>query len=174
MSLTVLLGGARAGKSALALELAGRHDGPVVFVATAEPGDDEMAARIGQHQRERPAEWRTIEEPFDLRSALASVEPEACVVVDCLTLWVSNLLTRDDDLIAEAEAVAELAAERSSPTIVVSNEVGLGIVPAVEVAREYRDLLGGVNAAFVRRAADAAFVVAGRALPLQKRWRPGA
>jgi adenosyl cobinamide kinase/adenosyl cobinamide phosphate guanylyltransferase len=174
VSLTVLLGGARAGKSALALELAGDHDGPVVYVATAEPGDDEMATRIAQHQRERPAEWRTIEEPFELRSALASVEPEACVVVDCLTLWVSNLLARGEDVVAEAEAVADLAAGRSSPTIVVSNEVGLGIVPAVEVAREYRDLLGAVNAAFVRRAADAAFVVAGRALPLQEEWHPRA
>lgn len=174
MSLTVLLGGARAGKSALALELAGHHDGPVVYVATAEPGDDEMAARIAQHRHERPAEWRTVEEPFELRSALASVEPESCVVVDCLTLWVSNLLTRGDDVVAEAEAIAELAAGRAAPTIVVSNEVGLGIVPASPVAREYRDVLGAVNAAFVRRAADAAFVVAGRALPLQEGWRPHA
>ena len=174
MSLTVLLGGARAGKSALALELARGHDGPVVYVATAEAGDDEMAARISQHRTERPAEWTTAEEPIALRSTVAAIEPDACVVVDCLTLWVANLLARGDDVLPEAEALAELAAGRPAPTIVVSNEVGLGIVPTSPVAREYRDLLGAVNAAFVRRAHDAAFVVAGCPIPLQPRWRPGA
>jgi adenosyl cobinamide kinase/adenosyl cobinamide phosphate guanylyltransferase len=174
VSLTVLLGGARAGKSALALELARDRGGPVVYVATAEAGDDEMSARIARHRVERPDEWRTVEEPVALRSALASAEPEACVVVDCLTLWVANLLARGDEVLPEAEAVAELAAGRSGPTIVVSNEVGLGIVPTSPVAREYRDLLGAVNAAFVRRAADAAFVVSGCAIPLQPGWRPGA
>ena len=174
MSLTVLLGGARAGKSALALELAQEGDVPVVYIATAEAGDDEMAARIAQHRAERPEAWRTVEEPVALRSVLASIEPAACVVVDCLTLWVANLLARGDDVLPEAEAVAELAAGRSGPTIVVSNEVGLGIVPASPVAREYRDLLGAVNAAFVRRAEDAAFVVSGCAIPLQPGWRPRA
>ncbi len=174
MSLTVLLGGARAGKSALAVELALEHDGPVVYVATAEARDDEMAARIAQHRTDRPDGWQTVEEPVALRAVLASVESEACVVVDCLTLWVANLLERDDDVLSEAEAVAELAAERSGATIVVSNEVGLGIVPASPLAREYRDLLGAVNAAFVRRAADAAFVVSGCAIPLQPGWRPRA
>ena len=174
MSLTVLLGGARAGKSALALELARDQGAPVVYIATAEAGDEEMASRIAQHRGERPETWRTVEEPIALRSAVAAVEPEACVVVDCLTLWVANLLARGDDVLPEAAAVAELAAERSGSTIVVSNEVGLGIVPATPVAREYRDLLGAVNAAFVRRADDAAFVVAGRAIPLQPEWRPSA
>jgi adenosyl cobinamide kinase/adenosyl cobinamide phosphate guanylyltransferase len=174
VSLTLLLGGARAGKSALALELAQDVGGSVVYIATAEAGDDEMTARIARHRAERPGEWRTVEEPVELGSALASAEPEACVVVDCLTLWVANLLARGDAVLAEAEAVAELAAGRSGSTIVVSNEVGLGIVPASPVAREYRDLLGAVNAAFVRRADDAAFVVAGRAIPLQPDWRPRA
>jgi adenosyl cobinamide kinase/adenosyl cobinamide phosphate guanylyltransferase len=174
VSLTVLLGGARAGKSALALELARDQRAPVVYVATAEAGDDEMAARIAQHRTERPESWRTVEEPVALRSAFGSIDPEACVVVDCLTLWVANLLARGDDVLPEAQAVAELAAGRRGPTIVVSNEVGLGIVPTSPVAREYRDLLGAVNAAFVRKAKDAAFVVAGRAIPLQPGWRPGA
>jgi adenosyl cobinamide kinase/adenosyl cobinamide phosphate guanylyltransferase len=174
VSLTVLLGGARAGKSALALELARDQGSPVVFVATAEAGDEEMAARIAQHRTERPETWRTVEEPVALRSALASIEPDACVVVDCLTLWVANLFARGDEVLPEAEAVAELAAARPGPTIVVSNEVGLGIVPASPVAREYRDLLGAVNAAFVRSAKDAAFVVSGRAIPLQPGWSPSA
>lgn len=174
MSLTVLLGGARAGKSALALKLARGHDGRVVYVATAEEGDAEMVARIAQHRTERPAEWATAEEPVALRSTIAAIEPDACVVVDCLTLWVANLLARGDDVLPEADAVAELAAGRPGPSIVVSNEVGLGIVPTSPVAREYRDLLGAVNAAFVRRAHDAAFVVAGCAIPLQPGWRPRA
>ncbi|MDX6422979.1 MAG: adenosylcobinamide kinase / adenosylcobinamide-phosphate guanylyltransferase [Gaiellaceae bacterium] len=174
MSLTVLLGGARAGKSALALELARNQCAPVVYIATAEAGDEEMASRIEQHRKERPEAWRTVEEPVALRSALASVEADTYVVVDCLTLWVANLLARGDDVLPEAEAVAELAAGRRGPTIVVSNEVGLGIVPASPVAREYRDLLGAVNAAFVSKAKDTAFVVAGRAIPLQPGWRPGA
>ena len=174
MSLTVLLGGARAGKSALALDFARDQSAPVVYVATAQAGDEEMASRIAQHRTERPEAWRTVEEPIALRSAVAAVEPDACVVVDCLTLWVANLLARGDDVLPEAEAVAELAAGRRGPTIVVSNEVGLGIVPASPVAREYRDVLGAVNAAFVRRADDAAFVVAGCAIPLQPGWRPRA
>ena len=174
MSLTVLLGGARAGKSALALALASDHGGPVVYIATAEAGDDEMAMRISRHRAERPDEWETVEEPIELRSVLASVQPEACVVVDCLTLWVANVQARGGDVVSEADAVAELAAARRSPTIVVSNEVGLGIVPASPVAREFRDLLGAVNAAFVRRADDAAFVVSGCAIPLQRGWRPRA
>jgi adenosyl cobinamide kinase/adenosyl cobinamide phosphate guanylyltransferase len=174
VSLTVLLGGARAGKSALALELARDHTGPVVYVATAEAGDDEMAARIAHHRTERPDEWETVEEPIELRAVLASAEAEACVVVDCLTLWVANVQAHGGSVVEEAEAVAELAAARRSPTIVVSNEVGLGIVPASPVAREFRDLLGAVNAAFVRRAADAALVVSGCAIPLQAGWRPRA
>jgi adenosylcobinamide kinase / adenosylcobinamide-phosphate guanylyltransferase len=174
VSLTVLVGGARAGKSALALELAHDQGAPVVYIATAEAGDEEMASRIARHRTERPEMWRTVEEPIALRSALASVELDACVVVDCLTLWVANLLARGDDVLSEGEAVAELAAGRRGPTIVVSNEVGLGIVPVSPVAREYRDLLGAVNAAFVCRANDAAFVVAGRAIPLQPEWRPRA
>ena len=145
-----------------------------MYVATAEAGDDEMVVRIARHRSERPAEWRTVEEPVALRSALVSVEPGACVVVDCLTLWVANLLARGDDVLPEAEAVAELAAGRSGATIVVTNEVGLGIVPAAPIARDYRDLLGAVNATFVRRAADAAFVVSGCAIPLQPGWRPRA
>jgi adenosyl cobinamide kinase/adenosyl cobinamide phosphate guanylyltransferase len=174
VSLTVLLGGARAGKSALAVELARDQGAPVVYIATAEAGDEEMASRIAQHRTERPDTWRTVEEPTALRSALAAVEQEACVVVDCLTLWVANLLARGDDVLPEGEAVAELAGGRHGPTIVVSNEVGLGIVPVSQVAREYRDVLGAVNAAFVRRADDAVFVVAGCAIPLQPGWRPRA
>lgn len=172
MSLVVLLGGARAGKSALAVELAARWDGTVVFVATAQAGDDEMARRIEQHRADRPDRWTTIEVPLALRDALASLDAATLAVVDCLTLWVANLLARGDPVLEEAEAVAELAAARTAPVIVVTNEVGLGVVPANSMGREYRDVLGAANAAFVRRATDAAFVVAGRPLALSSEWLP--
>jgi adenosyl cobinamide kinase/adenosyl cobinamide phosphate guanylyltransferase len=165
MTLTLLLGGARAGKSALALRHARAHGGPVVFVATAEPGDAEMAERIARHRAERDAGWATVEAPRDLAGALAGAPPEACVIVDCLTLWVANLLDRGDDEVAGlAAAAADLAGGRAGPTIAVSNEVGMGVVPASAVGRRYRDLLGRVNAVWAARADAAALVVAGRPL----------
>ena len=172
MSLVVLLGGARAGKSALAVALAREWDGPVAYIATAEAGDDEMARRIARHRDERPAGWSTIEEPVALGDALRAVGGGTCVIVDCLTLWVANLIAQDADVLADAEAAADVAAARDAPTLVVTNEVGLGVVPATPLGREYRDLLGAVNAAFVGRADDAAFVVAGRAFALRRGWRP--
>jgi adenosyl cobinamide kinase/adenosyl cobinamide phosphate guanylyltransferase len=172
VSLVVLLGGARAGKSALAVSLAERWSGPVAYIATAEAGDDEMARRIEQHRSERSQSWTTIEEPVALRDALRALDTDTLAVVDCLTLWIANLLTRGNAVLAEAEAVAELAAVRAAPVIVVTNEVGLGVVPASALGRDYRDVLGSVNAAFVRRSTDAAFVVAGRPLALSPAWQP--
>jgi adenosylcobinamide kinase / adenosylcobinamide-phosphate guanylyltransferase len=172
VTLVVLLGGARAGKSTLAVELARSWGGPVTYVATAEAGDDEMARRIEQHRAQRPQEWTTIEEPLALGDALRALDDRALAVVDCLTLWVANLMARGDPVLAEANAVAELAAKRGAPVIAITNEVGLGIVPATPLGREYRDVLGSVNATFVRRATDAAFVVAGRPLALGSNWFP--
>ena len=169
MSLTFLLGGARSGKSTLAVELARTWAGPVTFIATGEPRDDEMAERIRAHQSERPAEWRTVEAPLDLRKALDLVADEAAVVLDCLSLWVANLLERGDaaeEIELESRAVSALAAARRSLTVAVSNEVGLGVVPNTELGRRYRDVLGRVNAAWAADAEHAAFVVAGRSLRL--------
>jgi adenosylcobinamide kinase / adenosylcobinamide-phosphate guanylyltransferase len=169
MPLVLLLGGARSGKSRLALRMALRTGAPVTFIATGQPGDAEMASRIDRHRRERPAAWRTIDEPRDLAGALGSAGSEDCVVVDCLTLWVSNLLAsgaRADDVADDAAACAAAAAARTAATIVVSGEVGLGVVPANELARAYRDVLGAVNAAFAREAHRALLVVAGRAVEL--------
>jgi adenosylcobinamide kinase / adenosylcobinamide-phosphate guanylyltransferase len=169
VSLVLLLGGARAGKSDAAQRLAERWDGPVTFIATAEALDDEMVARIARHRRERPAGWTTVEEPIALRDALAAVEGGSAVVLDCLTLWVSNTLGRDEEgVLAEAAAVAELAAAHPAPVVVVSNEVGLGIVPATPDGRAYRDRLGAVNRVFAERAETAALVVAGRLLRLEE------
>jgi len=166
----VLLGGARSGKSRLALRLASRWDGPVTFVATAEARDDEMAERVARHRAERPSEWTTVEEPVALDAALARAPAGACVVVDCLALWLSNLLelgTSSDACERAAKAAAATAATRTAPTIVVSNEVGLGVVPATPLGRSYRDLLGRVNQIWVEASTAAALVVGGRALQLE-------
>jgi len=166
MGYLLLLGGARSGKSALAVELGRRWGGPVTFLATAEAGDAEMAARIAHHRAERPAVWRTVEEPVHLLAAVAAAPPGDLLVVDCLTLWVSNLLQHRRDTVTAAAEVAGALARRSAPGVVVSNEVGMGIVPDNELGRAYRDALGSVNAAFAARAGRAALLVAGRLLEL--------
>jgi len=170
VSLTFLLGGARSGKSTLATELASSSGGRVTVIATGEARDAEMAARIASHRAERPAAWRTVEEPLELEAALAAVPAESAVIVDCLSLWVANLIERGDDdgdVEAFSERVADVARKRTPPTIVVSNEVGLGIVPASPLGRRYRDVLGRVNAQWAAVADEAALVVAGRKLRLQ-------
>jgi adenosylcobinamide kinase/adenosylcobinamide-phosphate guanylyltransferase len=172
MPLTVLLGGARCGKSRLAVELAVDSGAPVTFIATGEPGDEEMAARIAAHRAERPEGWVTVEEPYALESALGAADPAHSVLVDCLTLWTANALARvgDTERVLEAAAsAAAVAAARDALTIAVSNEVGLGIVPFEPMSRTYRDLLGSVNRVWVEASADAAFVVAGRMLRLDPR-----
>jgi adenosylcobinamide kinase/adenosylcobinamide-phosphate guanylyltransferase len=170
VSLTFLLGGARSGKSALAVELARGRDAPVTVIATAEGRDDEMRTRIRQHRAERPADWTTVEEPLGLDAALAAAPAEGVVIVDCLSLWVANLLERgdaDEQVEAESRTAAARAAERGAPTIAVSNEVGLGVVPPTELGRRYRDLLGRVNGEWAAAADEALLVVAGRTLPLR-------
>jgi adenosyl cobinamide kinase/adenosyl cobinamide phosphate guanylyltransferase len=168
MSLIVLLGGARSGKSLLAQQLAGDK---ATLIATALAGDAEMTERIRRHRDERPAAWTTVEEPIDLRGALADVGPDGTVVVDCLSLWTTNLLEAgwtDASVEEEAESAAAAAAGRSGTTIAVSNEVGLGIVPVTPLGRRYRDLHGRVNASWARVADRAVLVVAGRMLELDR------
>jgi adenosylcobinamide kinase / adenosylcobinamide-phosphate guanylyltransferase len=169
MALTLLLGGARSGKSALAQRLAGRFDGPVCVLVTGQPRDAEMAERIARHRVARPAGWATVEEPLELEAALAATPAGAFVILDCLTLWVANLLEQglaDRDIEARSRAAAAAAAARTAPTVAVSNEVGSGIVPAAALARRYRDLLGQVNAGWAAAADRALLLVAGRAVPL--------
>ncbi|MGO9963358.1 MAG: bifunctional adenosylcobinamide kinase/adenosylcobinamide-phosphate guanylyltransferase [Acidimicrobiales bacterium] len=167
--LTLLLGGARSGKSALALDIAKSEGPPITFLATAEPLDAELAERIKRHRAERPENWETVEEPIELERALQETADSTVVVVDCLTLWVSNLLSRgfDDEAIFErASDLATRAHARPGTVVVVSNEVGSGIVPANAISRRYRDTLGRVNAIFATRADKAFLVVAGRVLAL--------
>ena len=179
--LILILGGARAGKSAFALRLAAEREAAksqgVCFIATAEALDDEMHARILRHRRERPAHWATIEEPKRLDSALRRARDKRIVIVDCLTLFVSNWLMdrieRDPE--AEIARVVErflsLAAEGRQTIICVSNEVGLGIVPETPLGRRFRDALGRVNQQFAQAATQAYLLVAG--LPLQLKGRDG-
>ncbi len=169
MALSVLLGGARSGKSTLAVSCGAAYHGPVCFIATATAGDEEMAARIAHHRAERPATWQTVEEPLELEAALAGADEDALVILDCLTLWVSNQLaagTPDQDIAEHAARAAGRAAGRAAPVIAVSNEVGMGIVPADPLARRFRDIHGRVNAIWVAQAAQASLVVAGALLGL--------
>jgi adenosylcobinamide kinase/adenosylcobinamide-phosphate guanylyltransferase len=169
-ALSLLLGGARSGKSTLAVRRAQAFGGPVVFVATAEARDGEMADRIARHRAERPAGWVTVEAPLDLAAALVAAPARACVIVDCLSLWVANLIERGDGeaaIVRLADETARVAATRAAPTVAVTNEVGMGIVPPYELGRRYRDVLGRVNAIWAGHAADAALVVAGRTLALE-------
>ena len=171
MPYTFLVGGARSGKSTLAVRLASAFEGPVVVVATAEPRDDDMAERIRAHRASRPSEWGVVEAPLGLLRAVEGVRDGASVILDCLTLWVSNALedgADEADLEAEASKAASTLSSRAAPSIVVSNEVGLGIVPANALARRYRDVLGRVNASFATEAHRSFFVVAGRGMRLEE------
>lgn len=168
MGLTVLLGGARSGKSSLAVDLGLRHDGEVVFVATAPALDDDMSERIERHRAERPEAWTTVEERTDLIGAMQAAA-DSLVIIDCLTLWTSNMMWEgrsDAEIQNQAIAAARVAAGRSAPVITVTNEVGLGIHPETDLGRRYRDLLGRVNQAWVGESARSLLLVAGRALDL--------
>jgi adenosylcobinamide kinase / adenosylcobinamide-phosphate guanylyltransferase len=168
MALVLLTGGARSGKSALAVAIAARQARPVIFVATAQARDAEMATRIARHRAERPPGWRTVEEPLELERAIAAVPAGSCLVLDCLSLWVANAMAAHEDAEIETAgaAAAALAAHRDGPTVAVTNEVGLGVVPATPLGRRYRDVLGRVNAAWAAAADHALLVVCGRALVL--------
>jgi adenosylcobinamide kinase/adenosylcobinamide-phosphate guanylyltransferase len=157
----------RAGKSAYAVARASAIGGRVVFVATAEAGDAEMAARIARHRAERPATWRTVEVPLTLPSALSALEGGAdTVIVDCLNLWVANILQRrpelsDADLQGEADQLEAVARRSRYSLLLVSNEVGWGVHPETPLGRRFRDLLGLVNQAAARAADEVVLMVAG-------------
>lgn len=147
-TITLLIGGARSGKSKFAIELA-KDNGKVAFIATALCLDDEMKERIELHRRSRPKDWVTVEEPFHIVSWMKEHGDEFdAVVIDCITLWLNNCLTSGMDDRAVIEAVEELlraCKEKSCNAIIVSNEVGMGIVPTSSLGRRFRDLLGEVN-----------------------------
>jgi adenosylcobinamide kinase/adenosylcobinamide-phosphate guanylyltransferase len=159
---TLILGGARSGKTTYALRAAEANGRGLVMIATAEALDGEMEERIARHKAERGPAWRTLEAPLDVAGALAAVKPGETAVVDCLTLWLSNLMHAEHDIEAETETmVAELAGR---DVLLVSNEVGLGIVPDNALARRFRDEAGRLNQRVAAAADKVVFVAAG--LPL--------
>ena len=173
-------GGARSGKSTFAEHLARDSGSPVVYLATMEAGDEELRDRIQRHRARRPASWTTIEEPLALADALASAPAETCVLVDCLSLWVTNRLMQlgteeptldavealEAALDAEVDAILGAARDRSGDTIIVTNEVGAGLVPPYPLGRVYRDVLGRVNQHVSRKADRAWLLISGRPLEL--------
>ncbi len=180
MATHLILGGARSGKSTLAERLAHESGLPVTVVVTAEALDAEMAARIERHRRDRPEGWRTLEVPVALAAALAEhAAPGRCLIVDCLTLWLANLIGDAADLPAGADAAAlpRVRDERAAllaalPTlpgeiIMVANEVGLGLVPETPLGRLFRDAAGRLNQDVAARCERVSFVAAGLALELK-------
>ena len=158
---TLVLGGARAGKSAFAEGLA-KGWNQRVYLATAVVTDDEMAERIALHRARRGHDWRTVEEPVELAAAVRRESaPETGLLVDCLTVWLGNLMHHGHDVDAAREALLESLAAASGPVVLVANEVGLGIVPDNAMARAFRDHAGRLNQAVARTASQVYFVAAG-------------
>jgi len=167
----LVIGAARSGKSRYALELAEGTAADRLYLATAEPGDAEMADRIARHRAERGSGWRTCEAPLELAAALAeAARPGRIVLVDCLTLWLSNLMMSDLNIEMQITGFVDVLAELSGPTVIVANEVGAGIVPATPLGRAFRDWQGRLNQAAA--AACDAVVVVQAGLPTQLKPAP--
>jgi len=166
--LVLVLGGARSGKSVYAEGLvravAGAR-GAALYLATAEPGDGEMRRRIARHRDRRGKNWRTLETPLGIAAAIA--DAHAPMLVDCLTLWLSNLMFAKRDIDAETQALLGALEKRRAPVVLVSNEVGLGIVPDNKLARDFRDHAGRLHQAVAAIATDVVFVAAGLPLALK-------
>jgi adenosylcobinamide kinase / adenosylcobinamide-phosphate guanylyltransferase len=174
-SATLILGGARSGKSVLAERLAleacvGRA-GPAVYVATAQPRDREMADRIAEHQARRGAAWRTIDAPIEIMEPLRA-NADSVVLLDCLTLWLANLLEASRNPERETSVLVATIAERRAPSFLVANEVGLGLVPQTPLGRIFRDEAGRLNQRVAAACDRVLFVAAG--LPLQLKPAAGA
>lgn len=166
MSKTILItGGARSGKSVIAEAKTLSFAPQAVYIATAEARDGEMAERIAAHQARRGAEWRTHAEPFDLVGALRITDGQGPRLVDCLTLWLSNLMLAGRDWQAEGQALAAALPSLSDPVVIVTNEVGAGIVPDNKLARDFRDAAGLLNQQIAAVADEVILAVAG--LPLK-------
>lgn len=171
--LELILGGARSGKSRLAEKLADKSGLEVVYIATSEPLDGEMNARVVQHRARRPAHWALVEEPLELARVLREqAAPGRCLLVDCLTLWLTNLLMLDDPqrLAVEREALLKTLPRLPGRIILVSNETGLGVVPLGELSRRYVDEAGWLHQALAAQCQRVLFTVAG--LPMVLKGEP--
>ncbi len=165
--LTLVIGGARSGKSAHAERLITATARPRRYIATAQGWDDEMRARIAQHQRDRGSDWVTVEAPLDLGPALAAASARECVLIDCATLWLTNHLLADHDLPAQTDALIKAIAACAAPVVIVSNETGWGIVPDNALARRFRDAQGRLNQRLAHEAGLVVAVIAGLPLVLK-------
>lgn len=166
----LILGGVRSGKSALAQRRALDSGLPVTYIATATAGDEEMAARIRRHRDERPAEWVLVEEPIALAAALRhSAAPGRCLIVDCLTLWLSNLLAfaSESEFRQQREALLDLLPQLPGHIIMVSNEVNMGVVPMGELSRRFCDEAGWLHQALARQCQRVTLTVAGLPMVLK-------
>lgn len=171
----LVLGGARSGKSAYAQARAEALAGRLIYIATAQAFDAEMVDRIARHQADRDTRWTTVEEPLDLPAAIvANSRANSVVLVDCLTLWASNLLLADHDLGAALQALAKAVAGSQGAVILVANEVGLGIVPDNALARRFRDYAGSINQAVAAAASEVVMMFAGLPMTLKPLPSPGA
>lgn len=172
--LTVLLGGARSGKSDLAVALGKTWASKVIFVATATAGDADMASRIDRHRDDRPDGWATFESARFNTLEAAAIDSDPLLIVDCLTMLIANLLLGGDDspgldepaVLAHVDELTASLASRRGPTLLISNETGMGVHPPTELGRHYRDVLGRANRAAVENSHAAALIVAGRLVPL--------
>ena len=163
-SMTFVLGGARSGKSAYAERIITALPSPWVYIATAHAGDDEMQARIALHRARRDERWTTVEAPIDIAGAIDAAGKQP-VLIDCLTLWLTNLLLGEHDIDSRVQSLEAALRARDGITVLVANEVGLGIVPDNALARAFRDWAGRVNQHFAARADSVVFMVAG--LPMR-------
>jgi adenosylcobinamide kinase/adenosylcobinamide-phosphate guanylyltransferase len=178
MGVTLYTGGCRSGKSSLAVEMAREISENVCFMATCVPQDDEMRLRVKKHKEERPSSWHLIEEPLNLADAISKVDPSAfpVILVDCLTLWVCNLmcqeknsLTTEEEMAVEAKKLVNSVRRYGGDAIFVSNEVGMGIVPANAMSRNYADLAGRCNQVIARGADKVIFVSCGIGITLKQK-----
>ena len=167
MPVILVTGAARSGKSRRAEALARAFSGPAVYIATCQPFDAEMAARIARHRADRGPGWDTREEPLDLCAALAATDGGGPRLVDCLTVWLTNVIFADRDPEAEGKALAQALAAQAAPVVLVTNEVGWSIVPENALARRFRDEQGRLNQRIAAQADRVELVVAGLPLTLK-------
>jgi adenosylcobinamide kinase/adenosylcobinamide-phosphate guanylyltransferase len=163
----LVVGGARSGKSAFAERLIVATGRPRRYIATAEAWDDEMRERIARHRQDRSAHWTTVEAPLDLAAALAEARTEEAVLVDCATLWLTNHLLADHDLVEEAGRLLAALSACSAPVVIVTNETGWGIVPENALARRFRDEQGRLNQRLAAASALVVTVIAGLPMVLK-------
>lgn len=169
----LVIGGARSGKSFVAEKLTKEANSRRRYIATAEAWDDEMRQRIADHRKQRGDDWLTIEAPLDLAGALADAQPQEVVLVDCLTLWLTNHLLAENDLAAETSRLMAALDACAAPVVLVTNEVGLSIVPENALARRFRDAQGRLNQTVAARAGLVIGVMAGLPFALKGRLPEG-